>query len=320
MFARLMFGAALLLCAAGPAMAQSYPSKPIRLVVGFAPGGSTDSVARTVAVALSRALGQPVVVENRPGAGSSIAAEQVSKSPPDGYTVLVSPPSGYSVNPALNPKLTYRGNLQAVTIIGTSPMVLAVNPTTGIASVKDLIAAAKKAPESLNYASSGNGSAPHLGAALFIQLTGARMTHVPFKGGAQAVQSVVAGDTQVTFATPPTVLGLIQAGRLRALAVTSRERSPLIPDLPGMAEAGLPEYHMSFWYGFFVPVGTPPDVVKRLFDATVASVQQPEVKTVLVREGTEVVVSRSPEHFSAFLAEDTKFWERLVKEAGVTID
>jgi tripartite-type tricarboxylate transporter receptor subunit TctC len=273
-----------------------------------------------MAVTVSRELGQPVVVENRAGAGSSIAAEHVSRSAPDGYTVLISPPAGYSVNPALNPKLTYAADLLPVTMVGTSPMVVAVNPATGIHSVQELVAAAKKSPGTLNYASSGNGSAPHLGAALFVQLAGLSMVHVPFKGGAQAVQSVVAGDTQVTFATPPTVLGLVQAGRLRALAVTSRDRSPLIPDLPGMAEAGLPGYHMSFWYGLFVPAGTPADIVRTLFTATTKAIQQPEVSKVLVREGTEVALSRSPEAFAAFLADDTKFWQRLVKEADVTID
>jgi tripartite-type tricarboxylate transporter receptor subunit TctC len=317
-----LFPAVLLALCAFHAGAQqpAYPAKPVRLVVGFAPGGSTDTVARTMAVTLSKELGQPVVVENRAGAGSSIAAEHVSKAAPDGYTVLISPPAGYSVNPALNPKLTYAGNLLPVTMVGTSPMVVAVNPSTGIGSVKELVAAARKAPGALNYASSGNGSAPHLGAALFVQLTGVSMVHVPFKGGAQAVQSVVAGDTHVTFATPPTVLGLVQGGRLRALAVTSRERSPLIPDLPGMAEAGVPGYHMSFWYGLFLPAGTPPDVVNVLFQATTRAVQQPEVSKVLVREGTEVALSRSPADFTAFLAEDSRFWQRLVKDAGVTID
>ena len=311
--------AALLAFCATQTLAQ-YPAKPVRLVVGFAPGGSTDTVARTLAVTLSRELAQPVIVENRPGAGSSIAAEQVSKAPPDGYTVLISPPAGYSVNPAMNPKLTYSANLQPVTMVGSSPMVVAVNPNTGIQSIRDLVAAANKAPGTLNFASSGNGSAPHLGAALFQQLAGVKMVHVPFKGGAQAVQSVVAGDTQVTFATPPTVLGLVQAGRLRALAVTSKARSPLIPELPGMAEAGLPGYHMSFWYGLFVPAGTPRDVIDTLFKGATKAVQQPEVIRVLEREGTEVLVSGSPEAFAGFLAEDTKFWQRLVKEANVTID
>ena len=300
--------------------AQSYPTKPIRLVVGYAPGGSTDIFARTLAVPLSKELGQSVVVENRPGAGSSVAAEQVSKSAPDGYTLLLSPPAGYSVNPALNPKLSYVKNLLPVTLLGTSPLVVTVNAGSSITSVKELIAAAKKAPGSLNYATSGNGSAPHFCTALFIQLTGVEMVHVPFKGGAQAVQSVVAGDTHVTFATPPTVLGLVHAGRLRALAVTSRERSPLMPEIPGMAEAGLPGYDLSSWYGLFLPAGTPPATVKSVFDAASKAVQQPEVKAVLQKEGTEVLLSRSPEDFAAYLAQDSKFWVQLVKQAGITVD
>lgn len=300
--------------------AQSYPSKPIRLVVGYAPGGSTDIFARTLSVPLSRELGQSVVVENRPGAGSSVAAEQVSKSPPDGYTVLLSPPAGYSVNPALNPKLNYVKNLLPVTLLGTSPLVVIVNGSSSITSVKELIAAAKKSPGLLNYASAGNGSAPHFCAALFIQLTGVEMVHVPFKGGAQSVQSVLAGDSHVAFATPPTVLSLVHGGRLRALAVTSRERSPLMPEIPGMAEAGLPAYDLASWYGLFLPAGTPPATVKRVFDAASKSVQQPEVKAVLQKEGTEVLLSRSPEDFAAYLAQDSKFWVQLVKQAGITID
>src|SRR6266404_2755281 len=162
------------------------------------------------------------------------------------------------------------------------------------------------------------GSAPHFGAALFSQVTGVEMVHVPFKGGSPAVVSVVAGDTQVTFATPPSVLPMVQAGRLRALAVTSRDRSPLMPEIPGMSEVGLPQYSISFWYGFFVPLGTPPDIVKKLFEATTVAMGQPEVKETLAREGTEVALSRSPEEFAAFLAEDSKFWARLAKESGAT--
>jgi tripartite-type tricarboxylate transporter receptor subunit TctC len=315
-----LVGVAALLAWSGSTLAQSYPSKPIRLVVGYAPGGSTDIFARTLAVPLSRELGQSVVVENRPGAGSSVAAEQVSKSPADGYTLLLSPPAGYSVNPALNPKLDYVRNLLPVTLLGTSPLVVTVNSSSAITSIKELIGAAKKSPGQLNYATSGNGSAPHFCTALFIQLTGVEMVHVPFKGGAQAVQSVVAGDTQVTFATPPTVLSLVHAGRLRALAVTSRERSPLMPAIPGMAEAGLPAYDLSSWYGLFLPAGTPAATVATVFDAAGKAVQQPDVKAVLMKEGTEVLLSRSPEDFAAFLAQDSRFWAQLVKQAGITID
>ena len=303
------------------AQAPAYPNKPIRLVVGFAPGGAADYVARAMSDSLGKAIGQPIVVENRAGAGSSIAAEAVAKAAPDGYTVLIASPSSISVNPALNPKLGYSArDLAPITKVSSSPLVIAANPATGISSVQDLIARAKKEPGVLNYASAGNGSAPHLGAALFIQLTGVQMTHIPFRGGGPAIQSVVAGDTQLTFGTPPSVLPMVSAGRLRALAVSSRERTVLVPGVPGMVEAGLPEYSIEFWYGLFVPAGTPPAIIKKIFEAATSAMQQPSVKTALAREGTDVALSQSPEQFAAFLNEDAKFWVKLVKDAGVKLD
>ncbi len=313
-----------LLAAAGictDAAAQAYPIKPIRLVVGFTPGGAADFVARALGEPLGRALGQSIVIENRAGAGSSIAADYVAKSAPDGYTMLIASPSSISVNPALNPKLGYSlRDLTPVTKVSASPLLIAANPGIGVGSIKELIAAAKRAPGRLNYASSGNGSAPHLAGVLFTRLAGVDMVHVPFKGGGPAVQSVLAGDTQVTFATPPSVLPLVQAGRLRALAVTSRSRSPLLPELPGMEEAGLGDYEMSFWYGIFVPAGTKPEIVKKLFDAITGALQQPALKQAFAREATETAASRSPGDFAAFLAEDDKFWVRLVKESGAKLD
>ena len=318
---RLMLALALCACS-GAAIAQgAYPNKPIRLVIGFAPGGAADYVARAMNEAFSKALGQPVIIDNKPGNGSSIAAEIVAKAPADGYTVLIASPSSISVNPALNPKLGYTpSELAPVTKITTSPLVLAVNPATSIRSVADLIAAAKKDPGKLNYSSSGNGSAPHLGAALFTQITGAQMTHIPYRGGALAVQSVIAGDTQVTFGTSPSVLPQASAGRLRAIAVSTRERSPLVPDLPGMREAGLPDYNLEFWYGVFVPAGTSPAAVRKLFDAATSAMQQAAVKAALEREGTEVSLSASPEQFGEFLKEDSKFWVELVKSAKVKVE
>ena len=313
----------LCLGAAMPAGAQpaEYPSKPIRLVVGFAPGGAADYVARAMSDAFAKALGQPVVIDNKPGNGSSIAADIVAKAPADGYTLLIASPSSISVNPALNPKLPYTArDLAAVTKMTTSPLVLAVNPATGIKSVADLVAAAKKDPGKLNYSTSGNGSAPHLGAALFSQVTGVEMTHIPFRGGSLAIQSVMAGDTQLTFGTSPSVLPMANGGRLKALAVSTRERSPLVPGLPGMREAGLPDYQLEFWYGMFAPANTPAPVLKKIYDATVAAMQQPSVKASLARDGTEVSVSASPEAFNAFLAEDGKFWVKLVKSANVKVE
>jgi tripartite-type tricarboxylate transporter receptor subunit TctC len=313
--------AVLLLCAT-QALAQTYPSKPVRLVVGFTPGGAADFVARTLQEPLARALGQPVVVENRPGAGSSIAAEHVARSAADGYTLLIASPSSILVNPLLTPKSAFQPlrELATVSKVTTSPLVVAVNPGIGVASLAELVARAKANPGKLNFASSGNGSAPHLAAVLFQRIAGVEMVHVPFKGGAPAVQSVVAGDTQLAFATPPSVLPLVQAGRLRALAVTSREATPLVPRVPGMREAGLPDYEISFWYGLFVPAGTPPELVRVLYAAASQAIQAPEVGRALAREGTETSGSRSPEDFAAFLAEDAKLWSRVVKESGAKAD
>lgn len=320
---RILISALVLSCVTWSAQAQgtAYPNKPVRLVVGFAPGGAADYVARAMSDAMGKSLGQTVIVENRAGAGSSIAAENVAKSAADGYSVLLASPSSISVNPALNPKLNYTPkDLVPVTKVTTSPLVIAVNPGIGINSVQELIARAKQAPGKINYATSGNGSAPHLGAALFTQLTGVEMVHIPFRGGSPAIQSVIAGDTQVTFGTPPSVLPMIQAGRLKGLAVSTKNSTPLVPGLPGMQEARLPEYGIEFWYGLFVPVGTPPAVIKKIFDAAQTAMAQPAVKAALAREGTDVAVSTSPEYFGTFLTEDAKFWVNLVKSAGVKLD
>jgi tripartite-type tricarboxylate transporter receptor subunit TctC len=308
----------LLFLFAANAFAQPWPSKPLRLVVGFAPGGAADFVARAFQEPLGRALGQPVVVDNRPGAGSSIAAEFVAKSPADGYTFLIASPSSILVNPLLSPKAGFQPlkDLAPVGKVTSSPLLLAVNPNLGVTNLRELIAYVKKNPGKVNYATSGNGSAPHLSAVLFMRLAGVEMVHVPYKGGAPSVQSVLAGDTQLAFATPPSVLPLVQAGRLRALATTSRKSSPLLPGVPGMEDAGLPGYEISFWYGFFVPAGTPADAVKKLFAATEQALKLPEIAKTLAREGTETSGSTSPEDFASFLREDAKLWARLVKESG----
>jgi tripartite-type tricarboxylate transporter receptor subunit TctC len=306
---------------ASAAIAQPYPNKPIKLIVGFAPGGAADYVARNISVPLGQALGQSIVIENKPGAGSSIAAEQVAKSAPDGYTILIASPSSISVNPALNPKLGYKpSDFQPISKMTSSPVVIAVFPGTGINSVKELIAKAKQDPGSLNYATSGNGSAPHLAAALFGQVADVKMTHIPFRGGSLAIQSVIAGDAQLTFGTPPSVLPMVQAGRLKGLAISAKERSPLAPSLPGMKEAGLPDYAIEFWYGLFVPAGTPTAIVQKIFEATQTALKQPHVKASLAREGTDVSLSSSPAQFAKFLADDEKFWIKLVKSTEVTVD
>ena len=257
----------------------------------------------------------------------SIAAEYVAKSVPDGYTLLIASPSSILVNPILTPRAGFepRRDLTPVSKVSASPLVVAVHAGVGVTTLGELIAYAKKHPGSLNFATSGNGAAPHLAAVLFMRLAGVEMVHVPYKGGGPAVQSLLAGDTQLSFATPPSVLPHVRSGknpdgRLLALAVTSRERTPLVPGVPGMAEAGLPDYEISFWYGFFVPAATPKEIVKRLFEVTAAALAQPAVSQALQKEGTETSGSKSPEEFAAFIGEDAKLWARLVKESGAKAD
>ena len=308
--------------AASGCLAQPWPARPLHLVVGFTPGGAADFVARALQEPLGRALGQPVLVENKPGAGSSLAAESVAKGPADGYTFLIASPSSILVNPLIAPKAGFEPlqDLAPVSKVSASPLILVVNPATGVSDLRGLIEFLKRNPGKVNFATSGNGSAPHLSAVLFMRLAGVDMVHVPYKGGAPSVQSVLAGDTQLAFATPPSVLPLVQAGRLRALAVTSRSPTPLVPGVPGMIEAGLPDYEISFWYGFFVPRGTPAEVVKKLYAATEQALRLPEVAKTLAREGTETSGSTSPQDFGAFLVQDAKLWARLVKDSGAKAD
>ena len=302
------------------ALAQAYPNKTIKLVVGFTPGGAADFTGRATAEALSKILGQQVIVENKPGAGSSLAAEYVSRSAaPDGYTILLASPSSISVNPAMKPGMTHTvSTLVPISQVSTAPIVLAVNTSLGINSLTDLIAAAKKSPGKFNFASSGNGSAPHLGGVYFARAVGIDIQHIPYPGGSQASQSVIAGQVQLTFGTPPSVLPFVKANRMKGLAVSTPKRSPFAPDIPGMAELGYPQFNFGFWYGLFAPAGTPPEIIKKLHAATQLAMNADGPKAALAREATEVALSSSPEDFAAFLKEDAKLWTKLVKDSGAT--
>jgi len=306
---------------ASGAFAQ-YPNRPLHLVVGFAPGGASDIISRAMSEPLQRSFGQPIIVDNKPGAGSSLAAELVAKSAPDGYTVMIASPSAVFVNPIIMKNVNYvtERDFVPVTLVTTSPLVVAVHPSVPAGTLRELIDYAKKNPGKLNFATSGNGSAPHLGTVLLASLTGIQMVHVPYKSGGLAVQSVLAGDTQLTIATPPSVLPQVKAGRLRGLAMTSAERSPLVPELPGMKEAGVDGYNYTFWYGMFAPAGTPRAVINRLFDATATALKDPKLKQILANDGTETAPSKSPEDFAAWLRDEGKLWARLVKESGAKVD
>jgi tripartite-type tricarboxylate transporter receptor subunit TctC len=307
---------ALLVSCSG--IAQSYPSRAVTSVVGFAPGGGTDTVSRIIAKTLGEQLGQQVITDNKAGAGGNIATDHVAKAAPDGYTILLGNVGSLAVAPHLVQSLPYDPlrDLAPITMAVVFPNLIVLHPSVPANTLAEFIKLAKEKPGTLTYGSSGIGGAGHLAGELLKMMAKVDIVHVPFKGGAPAVQSVLAGDTQLSFATPPSVLPLVQAGRLRALAVTSRSRTPLVPGVPGMEEAGLPQYEISFWYGLFVPAGSAGEVTRRLFAATGEALDAPAVAQTLAREGTEISRSASPGDFAAFLAEDAKLWARLVKESG----
>lgn len=319
---RSIFAFIFLLVELSAASAQTYPTKPIRLVVGFAPGGAADIIARAMSDPLTRALGQGIIVDNKPGAGSSLAAEYVAKVAPDGYTIMIASQSGMIINPIVNKNISYdtERDFVAITQVTSSPLVVAVHPSLPVNSIRELIAEAKKNPGKLNFATSGNGSLPHLGTALFDALAGVEMVHIPYKSGGLSVQSVLAGDTQVTFATAPSVMPHVHTGKLRGLAVTTRGRSPLVEGLPGMEEAGVANYDVSIWYGFFAPKATPPAIVARLFEGTTQALQDPKLKAVLAPAGTEAVASQSPADFGAFVRRDADALARVIRETGVKFE
>ncbi|HKC44262.1 MAG TPA: tripartite tricarboxylate transporter substrate binding protein [Burkholderiales bacterium] len=302
------------------AAAQPYPSKPIKLVVGYPPGGSGDFLTRIMADELAKDLGVAVVADNRPGAGGNIANEVVAKAPADGYTVLNA--THFAVNKALYKSIAYDADkdFAAVSRVAVGPTVICVNNNLPVANLKELIAYAQANPGKLFNASAGYGSAPHLASVLFESVAGVKFTSVQFKGGGPAAQSLLAGDTQVMFATSPTVMGFVRAGRMRALAVTTRHASPAVPGIPGAEEAGLPGYDFTFWFGLFVPAGTPAPVVKRLHEAAVKGLAKPEVREKIALQGMDVAPSASPEAFEAEIRAEAPMWERLVRESGARVE
>jgi len=310
-----------LLCLAAPAAAESYPSHPIRLIVPYTPGGITDIVARLVGQQLGERLGQTVVVDNRPGAGGTLAADLVAKSAPDGYTLLLGVNATQSIAASLYAGLPFDPvrDFQPITLIASGPLVLMLHPAVPAHSVRELVALAKAKPASLNYASSGNGGASHLAGALFSQVAGIDIVHVPYKGTAPAVSDLLAGQVQMYFDPVITAKPNIDSGRLRALAVTSTKRSAALPDVPTMAEAGLPGVEFTTWLGFLAAAHTPPDIVAMLHDATVAALREPALQDRLAVQGLDVV-GDTPAEFAAFIAADTAAMARLVKSSGAHVD
>ena len=322
--ARRASGAALCalgLIAAGAAIAQSYPDRPIRIVVSFPPGGSTDFSARILAQRLPATLGQSIVVDNRGGAGGNIGNEIVAKSAPDGYTLLVTAEGTITINPSVYAKLPYVAarDITAITQLIKYANVVVLHPSVPANSVKELIAYAKAQPGKLSYSHPGTGTAQQLSVELFKLTVGVDITSVPYKGGGPAMIALVGNEVQLSFATPPSAMPHVKAGRLRAIAVTSDKRSPAAPELPTISEAGLPGFNVEGWVGLFAPAGTPAAIIDRLYRETAKVLQIPEVKELVLGVVSETV-GNSPREANAIVREETAMWARVVKSVGVKIE
>lgn len=302
------------------AIAQAYPSKPIRLIVGFSPGGSTDITARLVGQKLSASLGQPVVIDNKPGAGSNIGAEAAAKAAPDGYTLLMGTIAN-SINYSLYKDLPYDLIKDFTAVTQTTSMLsfLVIHPSLPVRSVKEFIALAKSKPGELNYASSGVGNSPHLAGEMFKMMAAVNMVHIPYKGTGPELNDLLAGHIKIAFETTPAVLPHVKAGKLLALAINSAKRTPLLPDVPTMSEAGVPGFEMTSWNGLVFPAGTPKEIVTRVYQETVKALQTPDVHEKLSSLGAEPVGS-TPEQFAAHIQAETKKWAKVIKEANVKAD
>ena len=320
---RALLAALFLVTLAGtlPACAQEYPRKAIRLIVPFAPGGGNDTVARAIAQSAGTSLGQPVVVDNRAGAGGMLGAELAARAPPDGYTLFLGGVSSHAINPNLHAKLPYDPvkDFAPITLIASAPSVLVVNPSLPARTLAEFTALAKASPGRINYASNGNGSSAQLAAVLYESMAGVQMVHVPYKGLAPALVDLLAGEVQAMFSSVVAIVPSIKAGRLRALAVTGKRRAALLPEVPTLDESGVPGYEAGSWYGILAPAGTPQAVVAKLHKAIVRALAQPEVRERLVSEGAEVIGS-TPEAFAAHITAELARMGKLIRDADIRME
>lgn len=310
--------ASCLVLAAGVASAdEAYPTRPVRLIVGFAAGSTADVGARILSRKLGEIMGQSIVIENRPGAGSMISTEYVARAPKDGYTLLLGTIAA-TINATLSPRQTvnFSKDLEPIVLVSSIPNILVVYPPLGVNSVKDLIALAKAKPDQISYGSAGVGSAPHLSAELFKQMAGVQMTHVPYQGSAQAVTDLIAGRVQVMFSPASTVLAFIKQGTLKALASTESKRTSIAPDLPTMSEAGLTNFETSVWFGILAPAGTPSYVVTKVSRAVNEALKDQEVLKLLHAQGMDAL-GGSPDEFSRYIASETAKWANVIKTAKI---
>jgi tripartite-type tricarboxylate transporter receptor subunit TctC len=313
---------ALLLCLAWTtAPAQEYPSRPIRFIVPFAAGGGNDNVARLVGKRLSDGLGQPVVIDNRPGAGGVLGAELAAKSPPDGYTLFLGGVGSHAINPNLNDHLPYDPvkDFSPIVLLASAPLILVVHPSVPANSIREFIALARAKPGQLNYASNGNGSSSHLAAVMFDSMAGVAMVHVPYKGLSPALTDLLSGRVQLMFSSVVAILPHIKAGKLRGLAVTGSKRLSSMPELPTVAESGLAGYEASSWYGVLAPAGTPGGIVARLNAEMVKALAQPEVRNSLLAEGAEPI-GGPPEKFAAHIRSEKERLGKLIRDAKIRLE
>jgi tripartite-type tricarboxylate transporter receptor subunit TctC len=316
-----LLAVAALLAFSAPVRAAEYPSRPVTLVVAFPPGGPSDVLARIVGKKMEQLLGAPFVIENRPGAGGNIAAESVARAAPDGYTLLMGNNSILATNESLYKHLNYspEKDFIPITLIGTQANILVINSEVPARSLKELIALAQAQPGKINFASSGYGAAAHLAGELFKSEAKIDIVHVPYKGAAPALQDVIAGHDQMMFATAASVIGHIEGGRVRALAVTTLKRTQVLPDLPTMDEAGLKGFDASTWHGLVAPAGTPPQVIATLYDAAVKALHDPDVQASLGKLGVDIV-GDMPQEFQAYIKSEIPKWTAIVKASGATLD
>lgn len=305
----------------GPAMAQGFPTKPIKLVAPSTPGDAPDVIARMVADKLSVVLGQQVIVDNRPGAGGVVGSEFVAKAPPDGYTLIMGNAGSHGINAAVYSKLPYdiQRDFAPVSQVAVAPNIFVINPDIPAKTIQEFIVYAKGKPGQLGYASGGNGSSSHMSMELFKSMTGVDLIHVPYKGSSPALTDVVSGQDAVMSVNMPPAVPLVKAGKLRALAVTTRTRSPLMPEIPTVAESGLAGYETVAWFGVLAPAGTPKDIVNRLSAEIATIARSPEMRERLASLGAEPVGS-TPEEFAAIIARDIAKWTALAKSVGIKID
>jgi tripartite-type tricarboxylate transporter receptor subunit TctC len=303
------------------ALAQSYPAKPVRIIVPYSAGGGTDIVARAVGQKLSDRWGQSVIVDNRVGANGIIGADAVAKAPADGYTLLMSTPAEVSTSPHLYPNIPYNAerDLAPVTLITVTPLVIAVNPGVPAKTVQELVALAKTKPGALGFATPGTGSAQHLTGELFMAAAGIKLVHVPYKGAGQSIPDVIGGQVPMGIYGVLTISQHAKAGRLRMLAVTTSKRSPAYPDLPTLAESGLPGVDTSLWFGLIAPAATPKPVIGKIHDDVVAALKLPDLRERIASQGGDIV-GDTPEEFAAFIAAESAKYARIIQQAGVKLD